>query len=65
MKHINDTLYRIVMILLFAALAYLTVAKSEACDIGQSLNMDTKKCEDKNTTLNPKWREWYNFNDEE
>jgi hypothetical protein len=65
MKHINDTFHRLVLLLLFAALASLTVAKSEACEIGQALNMDTKKCEDINTTLNLKWVEWYNWNDEE
>ena len=64
MKHINETFYHIVIITLFAALAYFAVTNAEACEISEALNMETHKCEDINTTLNPKWEEWYNFNDE-
>jgi len=65
MKHINDTFQRIVLIVLFAALAYLVVVPAKACEVGESLDMGTKQCEDINTTVdedlnnivNGKWNE--------
>jgi hypothetical protein len=65
MKHINDTFQRILLIILFAALAYIVVSPARACEIGQALNMETKQCEDINTSLDPKLKEFYNWNDEE
>jgi len=63
MKHINDTFEYIVLLLLIASIAFMVAKPLKACEFGKAYNYDSKKCEKIDTSLNPKWVEFYGVAD--